>query len=118
MGLTAAPELNQVALDALTKSLQDGSTIVRIESATALARHGEIDRGLATLAEIIQDEDPTVVLHAARAIELLGDQAVGLHDQMQMLFDRYEEAPGDLAWFIRFTTTGFLNRVSKPAVAP
>ncbi len=113
VGMSATSSLDESSVTALSQSLDDSSAIVRIESATALARHGHTDQALTTLAESLRDDDTCVLLHAARAVELIGEDAASLHAAMQNLFDRYEEDPGDSAWFIRFTTTGFLNRV-KP----
>jgi HEAT repeat protein len=115
--MTAASELNPSAITALTVALQDPSEIVRIESATALAHHGHADRALTTLADLLRGDDPTTVLHAARAVELIGDEAASLHADMQDLFARYENDPTDVAWFIRFTTTGYLDRVHPVAPA-
>ena len=42
---------------------------------------------------------------------MMGGKAATLHDQMTSLFKRFEKDPGDAAWFIRFTTSGFLDRV-------
>ena len=93
-------------------ALSDKSDIVRIEAAGALARHGKTDVALAALTELFQDKDHTVVLYAARTVELLGNKGRAAHDDMKTLFERFEEDPGDLAWFIRFATSGYLNRVN------
>ena len=114
VGMTAASELDKSCVEALAASLQDPSPIVRIESATALAHHGHADRALMTLAELLRGDDTATLLHAARAVELIGGEAAALHADIQDLFDRYENDPTDAAWFIRFTTTGYLDRV-KPA---
>jgi N-sulfoglucosamine sulfohydrolase len=114
LGMTAASELDESSVAALTASLTDPSAIVQIESATALAHHGHAGRALVILANLIKGDDTTTLLHAARAVELIGDEASALHADMQDLFDRYEKDPSDAAWFIRFTTTGYLDRV-KPA---
>ncbi len=111
VGMSAAAELTDPSVSALERALTDSSAIVRIESANALARHGHAQPAIGVLASMLSGDDPTVLLHAARTVELLGGKAVSLHTEMKSLFDRFEHDPGDAAWFIRFTTTGFLNRV-------
>jgi hypothetical protein len=112
VGLSAASELTESCIAAVMRSMSDSSAIVRIESANALARHGRAEAALRVLGEMLKGDDPTVLLYAARTVELLGGKAVSLHAPMKDLFGRFENDPGDSAWFIRFTTTGFLNRVS------
>ncbi len=108
---TAAQRLPDDLRLTLRRSLQDPSPAVRIETAGALARHGDTEAAYPVLAKLLQHEDETVLLHTARTIELLADPA---HRQwMQTLFDRFEHTPGDMAWFIRFSTTGYLNRLPK-----
>jgi arylsulfatase A-like enzyme len=114
VGLGTLSQLDDSCLTALTAALKDPALIVRIESAAVLARHGHRDVSLPVLRELLQSEDTTVLLHAARAVELLGDKAVTLHGSMSDLFKRFETDPADAAWFIRFTTSGFLERVDPP----
>lgn len=114
LGLSAAKQISERAVQALRQKLHDSSLSVRLESATALARHGRIELGLPVLLELTDHEHPTVVLHAARAIEMLGGKAASARPRIEALFKKYEDDPGDPAWFIRFTTSGFLRRVPKP----
>jgi arylsulfatase A-like enzyme len=110
---TAADALPSRLKDALKECLSDGSVAVQIEAAGALVKHGRRSVGYAALEKIISDpaSDPTELLYAARTVELLADpEPRGL---MQSLYDRFEDAPGDMAWFIRFSTTGYLNRLPK-----
>lgn len=93
----------------LVVALDDKSLAVRIEAANAIARHTMDQKSFDTLVALLQHTDQTVVLHAARAIELLGDPST--HEPMQRLADRYQDEPGDIAWFIRFSTSGYLNRL-------
>ncbi len=111
VGMSATERLSGHSVDALTESLQDDLESVQIESAAALARHGHGKQALKLLAEMLKRDDTTVLLHAGRSVELLGDKAISLHADMKRLFERFEDDPEDPAWFIRFTTTGFLNRV-------
>lgn len=101
------PELHQ----ALRTALRDPSPAVRIEAAGALARHGDTQHAYPVLEQLLEQDDETVLLYTARTIELLADSR---HRQlMQALFDRFEDAPGDMAWFIRFSTRGYLNRLDQ-----
>lgn len=72
VGLHAAATLSEADRSALREALCDSSSVVRIESAAALARHGEHSAAFATLSAALRDELPETVLHAARALELLG----------------------------------------------
>jgi arylsulfatase A-like enzyme len=107
--LAAAKTIPDSAKAKLKGLLNDESIVVRIEAANALARHGDAAAGLATLKQLLKSDDTTVLLHAARTVELLGDPSA--KSDMQALFKRYEEDPADPAWFIRFATTGYLNRL-------
>ena len=66
-------------------------------------RHKHGDGALPVLGKLLDNEDTTVILHAARTIELLGERARPLKPVMQSLAERYKDKPGDPAWFIRFT---------------
>ena len=92
----------------LQRAMKDDSIAVRIEAANALARHAKNKEGIKTLIDLFGNEDETVVLHAARAIELLGDPST--KPAVQKLAERYKDEPSDMAWFIRFTTSGYLSR--------
>ena len=106
---SAADSLTDGLIEALTTMLGSDSEANKIESAGALARHGQTQHAYQTLIRLLGDSDTTVNLHAARTIELAGDP---VHRKpMQSLFDRFENEPSDIAWFIRFTTTGYLNRL-------
>ncbi|MCG8649615.1 MAG: hypothetical protein MI861_07270, partial [Pirellulales bacterium] len=110
LGMRAAETKDEAALLALEPALQDSSPIVQIEAAGALVHHGRGDLGLPALARLLQGDDETVLLYAARTVELLGEDAASLEDEMKQLFQRYEQQPGDPAWFIRFTTSAFLRQ--------
>lgn len=108
---SAAETLPEEIVSSLQHALRDSSAAVRIEAAGALARHGHTDASYPVLERLLGHRNPTVLLYAARTVELLGDPAH--REPMQRLFDRFEEAPGDMPWFIRFSTTGYLNRLPK-----
>jgi len=95
----------------LQRALNDSSPSVRIEAANVLARMGQTESAYRALEKLLPETNLTVLLHAARTIELLADPVH--RDAMQALFDRFEDSPGDMAWFIRFTTTGYLSRLAN-----
>ena len=105
----AANSLPDKIAERLLVALNDESFAVRIEAANAVAHHTQNASGLDTLVTLLQQTDQTVVLHAARAIELLGNPST--REPMQRLADRYQDEPGDIAWFIRFSTSGYLSRL-------
>lgn len=105
----AMTRLSPTMADALVKALPDDSAAVRIEAAGALARHGHAEPADRAFARLLESDDRTVLLHTARTIELLGEPRH--HHAMKRLADRFESEPGDLAWFIRFSTGGYLRRV-------
>ena len=82
---------------------------VQIEAAGALAKHTSTTPPGELLRRLLQHSDQTVVLHACRTVELLADPS--MRGPMQQLADRYAEEPGDLAWFIRFSSSGYLSRM-------
>lgn len=113
---TAADSLSDQLIGFLKGRLTDPSVAVRIEAAGALAHHGKTELGFDVLRDIVSSSNrsETEILYAARTIEMLADPSQ--RDVMQRLYDRFEHAPGDMAWFIRFSTTGYLSRL--PAQEP
>ena len=63
---------------------------------------------MTALTRWFDHDDRTVVLHAARAVELLADPRS--KEAVLALAQRYQDEPGDLAWFIRFSASGYLSR--------
>ena len=106
----AAKSLDGGLVRTLTEMLDDESYAVQIEAAGALAHHDASERGNAKLVSLLSDDNLTVLLHAARTLEVIGDPAN--REPIQALFDRFEDDPRDLAWFIRFTASGYLSRIS------
>ena len=92
----------------LRKMFDDPSKAVAIESANAVARHTGDGDAVQALVRWFDHDDRTVVLHAARAVELLADRRAKA--AVLDLAERYQDEPGDLAWFIRFSTSGYLSR--------
>ncbi len=56
----------------LQQLLHDPRQAVRIEAAYAVAKLGDPDQSVPVLVDCLQQDDVNVVLHAARAVELLG----------------------------------------------
>jgi HEAT repeat protein len=116
VGLHAADHLAEPDRAALRQALQDESAVVRIESAAALVHHGEAERALPLLAAALKHDSREVVLHAARALELLGPAARPVHREMQAALARAREgesAGDDIAMFIRFSLEGALDGPSR-----
>ena len=111
VGYSAAPTLPVDELPVLRNALTDVSEIVQIEAASALLKHGLTTESLKTLTALLTHEDETVVLYAARAIELGGENSKPAYAAMKALNDRYASVTSDPGWFIAFSTQGFLNRV-------
>ncbi|MFT5129278.1 MAG: hypothetical protein ACI8W8_002900, partial [Rhodothermales bacterium] len=122
VGLSAAKALSPKAVAALwTAGQKDASHNVRIESANALARKGH-DYAVPILSAHLTHENMSAILHAARAIELLGDKALGALPAMKTCDARMKviRPPGtspvvvqpdlDMAMFIGFSTNAFIAR--------
>lgn len=105
---SAAEVLPEHVKDQLLAMFDDASTAVAIESASAVARHTGDPKAIDSLVRRFDHDDQTMVLHAARAIEMLASPRAS--EAVQRLADRYRDEPGDLAWFIRFSTSGYLSR--------
>lgn len=123
IGLAARDSLSDEAKQQLRARLDDPSPAARIEIANALARHGDVDTALPVLIDALQHESLDVLLHAARTIELLGDDARDAADAMRQARDRAHdirppETAGivigekDLAWFVTMSIDAFFNRLN------
>ena len=122
VGFAGAESLSGKAVDALWNAAKsDSAANVRIEAANALVRHGHRD-AVAKLAKALEDENMSAILHAARAIELLGHKAFDALPAMKACDARMKviRPPGtspvvvqpdlDMAMFIGFSTEAFINR--------
>jgi N-sulfoglucosamine sulfohydrolase len=112
VGFAAQKQLAMADTDALRSAISDPSSVVRIEAAAALARHGHIDSSLPVLAAALKEAAPEVVLHAARALQLLGPAAHPARRAMTVALDRareQERAGQDLAMFVRFSLEAALS---------
>ena len=94
----------------LVAALKDPSVAVRIEAAQAMARMGQIDLALPLLVRELESTNVDAVLHAARAIELLGPQARKAASAMQQAREK-AQGGGTIEMFIRFSADAFLNQV-------
>ncbi len=125
VGFSAARSLSNKAIEALTDALDDPIPNVRIEAANALARHGNLDQSIETLAKELESENLAAVQHAARAIELLGEKAITALPAVAACDARMKviRPPGtspivvdpvlDKAMFVGFSTEAFLARFGK-----
>ena len=105
---SAAEALPESLLEQLRQLFDDPSKAVAIEAANAVSRHTGDAVATTALTRWFDHDDRTVVLHAARAIELLADPRS--KEAVLALAQRYQDEPGDLAWFIRFSASGYLSR--------
>ena len=125
-GLAAQSELSNHAVKDLTKALRDPSLAVRIAAADALGRHGHSEKAVPVLITLLEDEDLTVVLYAARTIELLGESAQSAIPAMRELVKRSEQlrpsntpatfvqsGDQDLAMFASFSANAFLSKLER-----
>ncbi len=108
---TAATSLPGRLESRLRKMYGDSSAVVQIEAAGAMAKQTGEQAAYDQLLRIVKEDDETTVLHAARTLELLANPAV--RGEIKALADKYADAPGDVAWCIRFTTSGYLGRVRE-----
>ena len=124
IALQSAAEITPVQWSQLRKGLNDESLAVRIEMASAVCQHGELQLGLPVLVGLLEHDDLNVVLYATRAIEMLGTAAANAKGAMenvaaradrlqasstQAVFDQSGEK--DLAMFCSFSAHGFLDRL-------
>jgi N-sulfoglucosamine sulfohydrolase len=141
VGLRASVRSSDESRDALKAALSDASAVVRVAAAAALVGHGrdgpeavnspeagdssetggspeaqvpdEVEAALSVLRQELEGDDLDVVLLASRAIELLGERAGSVAPAMRRAAARFEDAEGDQALFIRFSTDAFLRRLRR-----
>ena len=125
----ALAQLDNISIESkreLQKRLHDPSPAVRIESANTLARHGDLNAAVLALIKDLAHENLIIVTHAARTIELLGEQAIAAKTPMEAALIRAEKIrpadlspvivlPGDrdLAMFVAFSCRAFLEKLEK-----
>lgn len=115
-------DLSAAAAAALEKALDDESANFRVEVANALARHGIVAPALPVLEAALLHENLSVVQHAARVIELLGEKAIPLLDAVRECDRRMKiirppdtspvvvQPDKDMAMFVGFSTEAFLRK--------
>lgn len=124
IGLTACESVSEQALDRLSQALDDPSPAARIEIANAVANHGDVSTALPVLIQALDNPSLDVTLHAARTIELLGEDAREAIPAMEKALAEAEEirppdtegvitGDEDLAWFIQMSANAFLSRVAE-----
>jgi len=115
VGLRAQGERAAAARAAIAKALDDPSASVRIEAAAILASLGDSGRPLGLLAGELQGKDTNAALHAARALELLGEKARPAAAAMREVLDAVKKPPraGDPELFIRFALEEALASLDK-----
>jgi len=111
MGYMAAQALPAADLIPLLGALNDEAASVQIQAASALIQHGHQEEGLPVLRNLLRHEDPNVVMYAARAIELAGEDALPAYDDMQALYEANKDRTDDPCLFIGFAAKGYLDRV-------
>ncbi len=102
VGLNALGSDAVEAADALAAALADPAPNVRIEAAAALCNIGESDKGLGLLRTELRNDDLRVVLHAARAAQLLGAKARPIAPTMREVLEVARAGEGDPSMFVQF----------------
>jgi arylsulfatase A-like enzyme len=122
VGFSARRDVSTAGIDALVAALSDKTPSVRVEAANALCRHGHADKGLPVLIKALEHKNLSVVQHAARQIEMLGEIAKSAVSAMKKCDARMKviRPPGtspvvvqpdkDMAMFIGFSTNAFLKK--------
>lgn len=110
MALGTSSTKVESAEKALVSVLDDPSVAVCVEAAYGLAKMGELDVALPVLERALEHKSVDAVLHAARAIELLGPQARSAAEAMKDARQR-AEGSGTIKLFIRFSVDSFLDEL-------
>jgi uncharacterized sulfatase len=126
IALTHREKISPQTKRQLQELLTDPSPAVRIEAANTLARHGDLNVAVRALIKDLAHENLIIVTHAARTIELLGEQAIAAKTPMEAALIRAEKIrppdlspvivlPGDkdLAMFVAFSCKAFLEGLEK-----
>jgi uncharacterized sulfatase len=119
VGLHAADEA--VNRQTLRTALDDRSTPVRIEAAAALVALGET-QAIHTLTQTLTSDQVEDVLHATRALELLGEKATPALPDLKRLFKRAEDQFASKAhpcWlFIMFSADAAIWQLQPDSTRP
>jgi N-sulfoglucosamine sulfohydrolase len=99
------------------KALQDNAAVVRIEAAAALMKLSDAHDALAVLKNELESEQPEVALHAARALELLGNKSRPVQAAMEKALKHAQqnEPHSEIFMFIRFSLEAALENLQRAA---
>ena len=101
------------AIPALKELLADTSPAVQVEAAYTLAKMGQLNGSLEILDKYVQDERPWLALHAARSIELIGENAIPLVATLYQVKEKYAAPPDSKA---RFSDSDFAFFISMSVI--
>ncbi|MFQ6035130.1 MAG: sulfatase-like hydrolase/transferase [Sedimentisphaerales bacterium] len=119
VGLTVIGAEAEPATEALQKALKDNQPNVRFAAAGALCKLGLCENALPVLAEGLQDARETVVLHAAREIQGIGDKACPIVPQIHKTRARCKNPDGSyknnnhamfIDWALKYALQNCPNR--------
>jgi len=94
VALAALGEKASPAADALTRALTDRQPNVRFAAAGVLCSLGRCEEALPVLAKGLEDRRETVVLHAAREIQGIGEKARPVVEQIKQARGRCKNPDG------------------------
>jgi len=94
VALAALGHRARPAADALTRALTDRHPNVRFAAAAVLCNLGRCEDALGVLAKGLEDRRETVVLHAAREIQGIGEKARPIVEQIKQARARYKNPDG------------------------
>ncbi len=103
VGLRALGTDAKPAEEALLGALKDKSACVRIGAAAALCSLNQNLKAFPLLERELRSKDLRVALHAARALELLGEKARPVLPAMKEVLQGAQGKPGDPYMFLRFS---------------
>ncbi|MDQ3622054.1 MAG: sulfatase [Verrucomicrobiota bacterium] len=117
VGLRAAGAGATAAREGLRKALEDESSSVRIEVAAALMSLAAEPRALRVLEQELASTNADAALHAARALELLGEKARPSLPGMRAALERAraDEQGNDILMFVRFSLEAAVEQLEATA---
>ncbi|MBE7502874.1 MAG: sulfatase [Verrucomicrobiales bacterium] len=118
VGLHTAGPAAESTRPALRRALTDHCAVVRVEAAAALVGLGEAPEPLRVLEIELRSTQPDVALHAARALQLLGQRAAPAWPVMREVLEqarREEPSVGDPAMYLRFSLETALGLTAQGA---
>jgi arylsulfatase A-like enzyme len=105
LAIAALGKKAEPAMQALRQALSDEAPNVRFTAAGAVCKFGDCDKALEVFAKGLQEPREETVLAAAREIQMLGEEACSLKEQMLAARARCKGPDGQYknlnhAWFI------------------